>query len=446
MAQAVIVSYGDTVTGILKTKCAIKDYNLHAWVLLVRKANPHISDLNRIYPGESLLLPGSPAEQVPMERIIENALFQVPGALLNRRVDHANLYIALGGITIDRIAENMFFGGRWQNLPLSAKRAVLIHNNPDIMNFLDSNRLPDGMPLDVTPMVLSRFDLAYWDGDRYNYTKHIRQFDPVTEEMFRTRGAQETFMFARMVEGLRDMGAAVGPNGLITSSASGAATAGEATLGTINALFKQIYDDAVKQLGIKVAASNTKTNLAVMAKFMQAHPNYPKLMQHLKTMPQFLLPIPRSKLLPPAASDDAIALMRHFGKQFCRPLRYVKPDKYMGTIARQLNGRVNLFRTMGRRATWYIPAGIALYTVHQAPMEVKLKTLFEEGFGIIGGWGGTELGYALGVSLVLALGLSPIGYFIVIFICSTAGGLAGNALLKSFGNGIFKYGVQLVSD
>jgi hypothetical protein len=53
----------------------------------------------------------------------------------------------------------------------------------------------------------------------------------------------------------------------------------------------------------------------------------------------------------------------------------------MGTIASRLNGRVSLLKTAGRATTRYIPAALGLYNVANAPPELRMCTLFVEGFG-----------------------------------------------------------------
>jgi hypothetical protein len=91
-----------------------------------------------------------------------------------------------------------------------------------------------------------------------------------------------------------------------------------------------------------------------------------------------------------------------------RPSRF-----YMAPIARQLNGRVGFFRALGRHATWYVPAVIGLYNVYDASPEIRIHTLFAEGFGIVGGAIFTKAGAALGGWIALSiLGLGPFGLFI----------------------------------
>jgi len=123
--------------------------------------------------------------------------------------------------------------------------------------------------------------------------------------------------------------------------------------------------------------------------------------------------------------------------------------RYMGPIAKQLNGRIGLFKAMGRHATWYVPAVIGLYNVFDAAPEVRMHTLFEEGFGVVGGALGTLFGSAvvassvLGIFTIVGLCLGPAGIFITVFLCATAGGTAGSEISKKVGSAIYDFGSQL---
>ena len=108
----------------------------------------------------------------------------------------------------------------------------------------------------------------------------------------------------------------------------------------------------------------------------------------------------------------------------------------MAPIARQLNGRVSLFKALGRHATWYVPTVIGLYNVYEAPREVRMRTLFEEGFGVVGGAIGTLAGEILVLS---TLCLGPVGMFVAIFVCATAGGIIASELSKGLGGKLYDY-------
>jgi hypothetical protein len=93
----------------------------------MRKINPHISNPDRIYPGEKVLIPETLHELVPENTIWQNAFSRIPPSLESPDSGHAQLFLAFPGTTIDSIAENMFAKGRNSSLPLSTKRAILIH-------------------------------------------------------------------------------------------------------------------------------------------------------------------------------------------------------------------------------------------------------------------------------------------------------------------------------
>lgn len=432
MAQAVTVSHGDTLTGILENKRGLNAHEVHAWLLKLRPLNPHIGDLNRILPGERVLIPDSYHEIVSDTQVWQNAFKGIPRELEFPHNGNTQLFWTGLGVTIDSIAQRMFAGTCHQNLPLSTKRAVLIHNNPDLRQYLAKGRVPANLLVDITPLRLSKFDIHYWQGERSLYRSYLDSMDPMTRDLFQDQGPQDAYVFSRLIEELKKMGAAVGLDGLLISSASGLATAGAANLAKINGLARQMFDDAALQLGRSAATSLKKANLARLAKFIKSHPNYPELMRQIKKVPQLVLPISKSKLLPPVAGNvNSRALARYFNKQYFQAFRRWPSGRYMKSIARQLNGRINLFQAAGRHATWYVPAVLGLYNVYDASPEMRVRTLFEEGFGVVGGFFGTELGASLGgVIAISALGLGPLGLFVTVFLCATAGGIIGSGLLK----------------
>jgi hypothetical protein len=109
----------------------------------------------------------------------------------------------------------------------------------------------------------------------------------------------------------------------------------------------------------------------------------------------------------------------------------------MGTVAKGLNGKLSIVKGLGRHATWYIPAVLGVMSVANASPEMRMRTLFAEGFGVVGGAFGTNLGLYAGIGIATVLGLGPFGLFIAIFICATAIGIAGNELTKRLGGKIY---------
>ncbi len=444
MADVVTVRQGDTLTRILAAQRGLGAGQIHGWLDKVRRCNPHISDLNRLYPGERLLIPAVWMEPVSPDTIWQNAFSRIPRDLVHPHADHVQLFFAPPGTTIDSVAQRMFAEGRHRALPLSTKRAVLIHNNPVLEQYLDANRVPSMTLLDITPARLSRFDKHWWQGERQFFASYLDQFDPVTRDMYQQAGPEETFVMALMAESLQQAGATVPARneantqkvvnlfGYGVGGLSGYAASGSYAVTQIDALARELYAEALAQFGKKVVGSSKQTDLAKLTRFLRANPKYELLLRHLRELPDhLLLPGDRSKLLPPVNGANKAALGRHFRKEYFQAFRYQNSSKYMNTIARQLGGRVSTFQALGRYTTWYIPAIIGAYNVTQASPEDRFRTGIQEGFAILGGALGTYLGgsvIAAGVASVLCLG--PFGIFVVAFICGAAGGIFLSELFK----------------
>jgi hypothetical protein len=445
MADVVTIRQGDTLTRILAAQRGLGAGQIHGWLDKVRRCNPHISDLNRLYPGERLLIPATWMEPVSPDTIWQNAFSRIPRDLVHPHAGHVQLFFAPPGTTIDSVAQRMFAEGRHRALPLSTKRAVLIHNNPVLEQYLDANRVPSTTLLDITPARLSRFDKHWWQGEQQFFESYLDQFDPVTREMYQQAGPEESFVMALMTESLQQAGATVPARNEVNTQKvvnlfgygvgglSGYAASGSSAVSQIDALARELYAEAVKQFGKKIVGSSKQTDLAKVTRFLRANPKYELLLRHLRELPDhLLLPGDRSKLLPPVNGADKAALGRHFRKEYFQALRYRNSSKYMNTIARQLSGRVSTFQAMGRYTTWYIPAVIGAYNVTQASPEKRARAIFEEGFGIVGGAAGTYLGGVLAAGYIASIiCLGPLGLFVVAFVCGAAGGIFLSELFKS---------------
>jgi hypothetical protein len=163
-------------------------------------------------------------------------------------------------------------------------------------------------------------------------------------------------------------------------------------------------------------------------------------MQHVRDLPRLVVTGAARKGTPSMAAGVTPQIARHMRKQYWLALGDRSSSRYMGTIASQLNGRVSLLKSAGRATTWYIPAALGLYNVATAAPEVRLRTLFEEGFGVVGGALGTKAVVAAGLGIVAILGLGPLGLFITVFICASAGGFLANEAGKLFGTRLYDAG------
>jgi hypothetical protein len=115
-------------------------------------------------------------------------------------------------------------------------------------------------------------------------------------------------------------------------------------------------------------------------------------------------------------------------------------------MAKQLNGRVQMFKGIGKGATWYVPALLGVASVAAAPPEQRWRAVFEEGFGVLGGAFGTKLGGLAGIGIVTVLGLGPVGLFVVVFVCASAGGILGMKTGQKVGGDIiYDYGSESVN-
>jgi hypothetical protein len=449
MAEVITVQPTDTINRILTTKRALQPHQIHDWLTRLRSLNPHISDLDRIYPGERVLIPDSLNETVSSDLVWRNALSHIPPAMAPSHNGHMDLFFTAAGTNLDTIAANAFAESPYTNLPLSAKRAVLFHNNPALRQYPCAGSLPGGMFLDISPHKLNGIDIHCWCMEHNFFAGYLQDLQPMVREMYQEVGPQDAYLLAGMIRSLKEAGASVDGSDVVrgvsygVGGASGLAASGGMAVGTIDTLVRQIYTDAVKTFGAKMVVSKQKNQLTLMARFIKSHPNYNQLMRSFRELPEFLMPGPRNKIVPPGTSQINNHLARHFRKQYFQAFRHWSSDKYLPTIARQLRGRIKLFRNIGRGATWYVPAVIGLYNVAEAPPQTRMRTLFEEGFGIVGGAAGTAIGMAVGgVIAISILGIGPLGLFVAIFLCTTAGGIIVNEIGKRIGGGVYDYSSQ----
>jgi hypothetical protein len=443
MAEVITVQPTNTISSILSTNRGLQPHQIHEWLTRMRPLNPHIGNLDRIYPGERVLIPSSLNEAVSQDMVWQNVFSHIPPGMAHPLNGHMDLFFTGADINhLDTIAVNAFAHSPCGTFPLSAKRAVLFHNNPALRLYPCAGTLPGGMFLDITPRKLSTADIQSWSMDHNFFAGGLQDLQSVAREMYQEVGPRDAYFLARMVQSLKEAGASVGGDDIVRGISygigglSGLAASGGMSLGTIDALVRQIYADAVKTLGADMVVSKRKNQLALLGRFIKNHPNYSRLMRSFRELPEFLLPGPRNKMVPPGTSQINNHLARHFRKQYFQAFRRWSSDKYLPTIARQLRGRINLFKNVGRGATWYVPAVIGLYNVAEAPPQTRMRTLFEEGFGVIGGFAGTQMGVSAGIGIVIVLGLGPPGLFITVFLCATAGGIVGNEILKK-GAGAF---------
>jgi hypothetical protein len=162
--------------------------------------NPHISNLDRIYPGERVLIPDSLNESVSLDQIWQNVFSHIPPALEQAHSGHRELFFTTPGFSMDNIADTMFAESLYSNLSLSTRRAMLFYNNPTLRRYPCAGALPGGMFLDISPWKLSRIDIHCWSAEQNFFAGYLQELQPMTQEMYQEVGPQETYLLARMVQ------------------------------------------------------------------------------------------------------------------------------------------------------------------------------------------------------------------------------------------------------
>jgi hypothetical protein len=209
MAQTVTEQHGDTLTKILREERGLNAHEIYPWQRKMVPMNPHISDLNRIFPGESLLIPESLNENILRHWIWQNAFSKIPEALTHPYYGSTLIYFVQPGDTIDTVSQYMFSSGPYHAMLASNKRALLLHNNPFLENHLDNGQLPVQMLLNITPAKLSEFDLTHWQREQSPLTSYLDQMQQDTRDLFEQLGPEQTTTVAQVVEYLKSQGASV---------------------------------------------------------------------------------------------------------------------------------------------------------------------------------------------------------------------------------------------
>lgn len=439
MAESVKVKHNDTITLIINSKRDVQGRSVYLWLSDVRRLNPHISNLDRIYPGEHILIPDRLNENVSFNQIWNNALSQIPKTLQQSQ-NHSHCIYFCGGIDrIDDIAKHMFSKGQYSKMPLSSKRAVLLFKNPHLINYLPNKPPSSETLLDITPVFTNYSDVRRWISVKPMIENGLSNMDFGLRNMVTNVGPEPSLTMAQIVESLKSAGSGVGVDDVIKGASygiagvSGHAAAGELSVSIINSLMRELYNEAIEKFGSKIVHSKKTSHLAKIQQFLQTSPKYNQLIGHLNNIPKHLL----AKLnITPVNPNFNVA--RHFRKQVSMPLKkWSNPSKYLNSTAKQLNGRLSLLKGVSKTATWYVPAILGVASVATAPPELRVKRTFEEGFGILGGAIGTKAGYLAGLGIVAVLGLGPFGMFVAIFVCATAVGIAGMELGNRAGGEIY---------
>jgi hypothetical protein len=248
---------------------------------------------------------------------------------------------------------------------------------------------------------------------------------------------------------MADEGFAVGTDDIVRgvsygmAGVAGYAASSHMALSGIQQPAHRIFTDAVNRFGPQVVSSKKAAHLKQLDQFIRSHQAFPGLMRQVQELPKLLLSSSISKqIAPPVNSTIPHHVARYFRKEYFQAFQNQSSSRYMNTIARQLNGRIGFYAKAGRYGTWYVPAVIGMISVATAPPELRMRTLFEEGFGVLGGALGTKFGMGAGIGIAAVLGLGPFGLFIAVFVCATASGILLYEAGKWTGNRLYNLGSE----
>lgn len=388
------------------------------------------------------LIPDTLSEMVNRTQIWQNAFSKVPRALSNPYHGPTDIYFVQAGDTIDNVCGYMFPSGPYRTMSNSNKRALLIHNNPFLENHLGTGTLPMNMLLNITPVMLSEMDQQHWNLQQTPLKTALNQMEGQLREMFKQVGPEPTLSMAQIVEELKAIDVSKGAKKTVTGvgygvgGISGYAAAGAMSVDTIKGLMRELHTEAIQKYGKKVVNKANASNMRRMQSFLEPHPKHRQLMRHLKELPKHLLP---KGGFSTGGTGVKYPAARNFHRHVSLPLKkWSNPSLYVDRMAKQLNGKVSRLKLLGRGATWYVPALLGIASVAVAPPEERVRTAFEDGFGVLGGALGTTAGSMAGGFIAISiLGLGPLGWFVAVFVCASIVGIAGMELFKKGGGQLY---------
>ncbi|MFH1154216.1 MAG: LysM domain-containing protein [Pseudomonadota bacterium] len=442
MADIIKVKPTDTVTRILLSTRGVTAAAMGTWLKKIEALNPHISDINRILPGDTLLIPASLDERPQTDNKTKLRSSVLPPSLLYHPhlfIEEASVYQPKPGDTVDFVAERMFWETPYWNQPHSVKREVLINNNPLLQRNPRTLSLNPAGLLNITPAYMKEGDVLAWENVRPQIKNELDQLDPGAKHLYLKEGRLKTHRIADAIEHMKNLGGAVKADDLITfaswgtTGASAAYSSRIATLSEINALCGSIFDDAVKTLGKGAISSGKIKNLQAVESFLLNHPMYEKLMGYIKGLPGQMLP--KGVSLPATVRGMNTPNALFFKDNVVKACLGHHIPKRITPLGKVLNGAVKVARKGTLRTTWVIPVILAGFSVASAPQEKQVQTLYKEGFGVLGGAAGSSVGLIIAPYACLCLG--PAGAVAAVFLVSAGAGYGLSEEGKHFGKYLF---------
>ncbi len=418
MALVVTVAINDSVNKILMTKRLLGFHEVHTWFDRVRELNPHISNLDRISAGEKLLIPDTLHEEVSEKIIWENAMRNVPPQLISQPSLDYEIPVHTISMrdSVDELARLAFENSRFWNLASSVKRAILLHNNPRLQKNLGRGPLPVGALANMAPFKLSHYEVRHWENQHTTFQMQFTQLTPAVQEMYTSIGPTSCFLVGNTAQKAKEQGAAVGLDDVVAGAASNSAAAGSMSMNYANDLIQEISLDGIKKFGSDDFCSSTRNDSARVQSYFKSHPKFWQLMRFCKEVPGLFFP--EAGLVKAISGKGPYANTGFLNKHLFMPSLESNASKFMGTIKKGLNSRVRVLKVASKGA-YVVPIVPGVADVVHAPPEWKMRTLFEEGFGVLDGVYNTYLVPLGGLAVASVICFGPKGLFLSIFICAS---------------------------
>ena len=335
----------------------------------------------------------------------------------SRGTGHSRFIVVKGGESLDTIARDMSRSSFRVRQHQEAK-ALLIQNN----QITETTPLYPGQILNVNEEPCGGGNSTWSPNVRI--CPEVSGFSPELLGLLQTN-VQSVPAMAALSEQADRSGWDVGMDAITTGAflvlaADSGFAAGKHMLDEIQVLGRKIVEDATAKFGKDVMLSKQPAKLEIVQRYLRTSANYQKLQQLISTLPKQLKTGLGSHLQPTPNVHAADA-------RWARRLALVEEKgaaRYFRSAGSLLEGKIGRFGAFGRGTTFILPAAIGLYNVAKASPSERFQVTIEESVGIGLGAIGTEVGVEIGGIIVLALGLTGVGAFLLLFVAAGAGAYA----------------------
>lgn len=313
------------------------------------------------------------------------------------------------GVTTTNLVRQVYENRPHNLRSLEDAEAVFRRNNA-----LNATLPLDGMVL-LNPVPLSDAAISQWHRNKYYIDKTFRSNPDLFDFLSKTGPYFQRLAnsFVKACEKEKWLiGKLVTTSELVATATSAYAATEEKMLTAIRNSAKELMDDVEAQFGKSIF---NKKNMNKLEAILKRSPKYQQLLNQISDLPKWMAK-DLGKLSP-------ATIGRRVNAKFLRQqitLPFFNPNGYCDRFARLLCNKVIRFGKIGFHWTWGIPAFISVFDVLASPGK-RVQTTAHDAVGILLGAAGTGGGLAAGGTIVVILGLSGTGAFLVMALCAAVG-------------------------